>query len=437
MTRSAIPSRHTRTTWARACLALVLVALSCLAACDSGGSGQVVHVLGTWTGGEETSFRAMVAPFERRTGITVDYQGSADSDTILADRVSNGTPPDLAVLSSPGKLVQYARAGRLAPLDGALDLPGMNRQYGADWVRLGAVDGKQYAVIVKASMKSLLWYSPKALAAHGWTPPATWDQLTTLNRLIAGTGVPPWCIGLESSSTSGWPGTDWIEDIVLAQSGPAVYDQWTSGKLPWTSPPIRKAWQTWGDIVGSQGLVRGDSRGMLLTRFSAAGTPLFSRVPGCYFDHEGSFITSYYQSAVPHLTPGKDYDVAPFPAVDPAFAGGAEVAGDLLGMFHATPAARRLLAYLTTSEAQQIWAGRGGAISPNREVPAGVYPDALSRRLRELLIGARTVRFDASDLMPDAMQSSFQQAVLSYADNPARLNDLLSDLDRVRLTVYA
>ncbi|MFE2412948.1 ABC transporter substrate-binding protein [Kitasatospora sp. NPDC059408] len=423
--------------WARAALALLLVALAGPIACSGGRSGPVVHVLGTWTGSERDSFLAMVAPFEQRTGIKVDYQGSRDSDTVLADRVGNGTPPDLAVLSSPGKLVQYARAGRLAPLDGALDLPGMAAQYGESWVRLGAVDGKQYAVFVKATVKSLIWYSPKALATHGWTPPGSWDQLNTLDRQIAGSGVPPWCVGLESSSASGWPGTDWLEDIVLAQSGPDVYDQWASGALAWNSPAIKRAWQTWGDVVAAKGMVRGDARGMLLTGFAGSGGSLFGPQPGCYFEHAASFITDYYRQDDPRLKAGEDYDFARFPAIDEGFKGTEEVAGDLLGMFHATPAAQQLAAYLTTPEAQRIWVARGGALSPNRQVPATVYPDALSRRLGQLLVDARAVRFDASDLMPDAMQSAFYRAVLAYANDPSQLDALLADLDRVRAAVHA
>ncbi|MFJ9842380.1 ABC transporter substrate-binding protein [Kitasatospora sp. NPDC101155] len=437
MTRPSFLARCGRQVWARGGLALLLVALCGVAACGTGGSGPVVHVLGTWTGSEQDAFLAMVAPFERQTGIKVDYQGSRDSDTVLADRVGNGTPPDLAVLASPGKLVQYARAGRLAPLDDALDLPGMTKQYGSSWVQLGAVDGKQYAVFVKASVKSLIWYSPKALAAHGWTPPDSWDRLNALDRLIAGSGVSPWCVGLESSSASGWPGTDWLEDIVLAQSGPDVYDQWATGKLAWNSPQIKRAWQTWGDVIGTKGLVRGDARGMLLTNFGASGASLFNATPGCYFEHAASFITGYYQQTDPRLKAGEDFDFTRFPIIDQAFGGTEEVAGDLLGMFHSTAAARQLIAYLTTPEAQRIWVARGGALSPNREVPGTAYPDALSRRLGQLLVDARTVRFDASDLMPDAMQSAFYQAVLSFANDPSQLDTVLSDLERVRTNVYA
>jgi len=33
--------------------------------------------------------------------------------------------------------------------------------------------------------------------------------------------------------------------IVLRQAGPSVYDQWYQGKIKWSSPEIKKAWQTW------------------------------------------------------------------------------------------------------------------------------------------------------------------------------------------------
>ncbi|GAA1250910.1 ABC transporter substrate-binding protein [Kitasatospora nipponensis] len=428
---------------ARAALALLLVALSALTACGGSGSGPVVHILGTWTGDEQKSFLAVVAPFERRTGIRVDYQGSPDAATVLADRVASGSPPDLAVLSSPGQLAPYARAGRLTPLDGVLDRAALNAQYSPSWLQLGAVDGRQFAVVVKASLKSLLWYSPRALAAHGWTPPATWDQLTATDRQITAAGGTPWCVGLEASSASGWPGTDWLEDIVLAQSGPDVYDQWVAGKLAWTSAPIRLAWQTWGAVVAAAGQVRGGPRGMLQTSFGAGGGYLLADRPACYFDHEASFITGYYrrstpQGGAPGAPPpkaGQDFAFSRFPTITPAFSGDEEIGGDLLGLFHDTPAARQLLDYLTAPEAQGSWVSRGGTLSPNRQVPATAYPDDLTHQLGQLLADAPAVRFDASDLMPDALRDAFYQAVLAYVSDPSQLDTLLTDLDRVRATV--
>ena len=111
-------------------------------------------------------------------------------------------------------------------------------------------------------------------------------------------------------------------------------------------------------------------------------------------------------------------------------------AGDLFGMFNDTPQARALMQYLGTAEAQSIWVERGGALSPNRNVALDDYPDDLSRQAAELLTTAETVRFDGSDLMPEAMNNAFFGAILAYIQNPGDLDNILAGLDEVQAEAY-
>ena len=97
----------------------------------------------------------------------------------------------------------------------------------------------------------------------------------------------PWCLGVESGAASGWPGTDWIEDIVLRQAGPDVYQQWYQGKVKWTDAAIKTAWTTFGDVVKNS---FGGSATVNSTNFANAGDPLFKTPPGCMFLHQASFI---------------------------------------------------------------------------------------------------------------------------------------------------
>lgn len=68
-----------------------------------------------------------------------------------------------------------------------------------------------FAIIVKAALKSIIWYDPRKLPPRALallkSPHVTWGQLTGLTASLAAGGTPPWCIGLEDSSSSGWPGT--------------------------------------------------------------------------------------------------------------------------------------------------------------------------------------------------------------------------------------
>src|SRR4029079_7907284 len=109
-----------------------------------------------------------------------------------------------------------------------------------------APDGKLAGVFTKGAVKGLIWYNTK-----NWTgdPPKTWDELNTKARAAATGDTKEWCIGVESGGDSGWPGTDWIEDFVIRQSGTKVYDDWAAGKQKWTSPEIKKAFAAVAEAV--------------------------------------------------------------------------------------------------------------------------------------------------------------------------------------------
>ncbi len=438
----------------RLLLTLVLLSAGGLAGCGSSPGAETVTVLGSWTGNEEDGFLAMVSGFEKATGIQVSYTGTRDADAVLATDMKDGSPPDLAVLARPGELRQDAKAGTLVPIDGALNTQKMTAQYGPGWLDLMRAPGASgtshyYAIIVKAALKSVIWYDPATLPAPNrvllTSPALTWNQLTTLAQTLRASGTAPWCMGMQDGSSSGWPGTDWIEDIVLHQSGAQAYDRWVAGTLPWTSAPIRQAWQAFGQLADVPGVVHGGTGSVLVTGYGQAGQPMFTSPPGCFLDHEGSFITAFYTGdrlaqagAGAHPRPGADFDFVPFPPLTSAGQGTEEVAGDLLGMFRDSPAARKLIAYLTTPAAQEAWIRRpgSGAISVNRLVPLGDYPDTVSRGIAANLTQAASVRFDASDSMPQVMESAFNNAVLEYLDSPGQLNVILQGLEQVRKAAY-
>ncbi|MBV8542880.1 MAG: carbohydrate ABC transporter substrate-binding protein [Pseudonocardiales bacterium] len=398
-----------------------------LAACSTPDSAGSVSVLGSWTDGEQQSFEKVLKQFTLDTGVQVKYQGTRAVDEELASEMQNGTPPDIAILSNPGGLRQYLNSNKLHSLDDVTEKPERDA-YIKQWPevqRLGT--GSPYGVVVKVSLKSLIWYNPRQRPAP---EVRTWDQLVTLGETIARTGGRPWCMGMGSTPISGWPGTDWIEDILLHQFGTGIYQQWASGKLSWTSEQVKKAWREWGTITASAG-----SRSALLTDWTDAGRPMFTNPPGCYLDHQASFIMASYQNGrKDKLKPGADFDFFPFPA--DAAAGAFKVSGDMATMFNDTPQARQLIKYLATAEAQAIWPhSGGGGLSVNKKVNHDVYPDSVSKKIADTLTNATTLCYDAADLMPTTMRDAFRHAVLEYLSDPNQLDQLLDELDKVRLGI--
>ena len=403
-------------------VALLVLAAGCVTEAPQ-ATGESVTVLGSWEGPELDSFEAMVRPFERRTGIKVLYTATRDLRGVIDRGLAAGDPPDVAGLPGPGVMRDLARSGALKDLAGVIDLGTYKRETAPAFVDLGTVDDRLVGVFIKGTVKGLIWYDP---ATYRLGSPSTWSELGQLSVQASGTAQRTWCMGLQSGGSSGWPGTDWIEDFLLRQSGPEAYDAWVGGKLAWTSNEVRQAFLSYGRIV-ADGAVYGGRRAALNTYFADAGDPLLSHPPGCLFLHQASFMTSFLDAAA---SPPPTYDFFPFPDIDPRYAGSLVVAGDLLGLLEPTPAARRFVAYLVTSEAQAIWVGRGGALSGNLDVHA--YPNDIARREAALLSAARIARFDASDAMPSDLSAAFLQAVLDFTADQSRLEAILGQLEALR-----
>jgi alpha-glucoside transport system substrate-binding protein len=422
-----------KSSWRRVA-AVVGVAALVVAACggsNSSGAGASVSVIGTWGGDEQKAFLAMVAPWETQTGNKVKYTGTRDINTVLTTGVASGVLPDLAGLPGPGQMNEFAKSGALKPLDAVLDVATYKAETAPALVTLGTVDGKLSGVFIKAAVKGLIWYNPK-LHDYSAAPPATWDDLKSQATANKGNATAIWCLRLGSGAASGWPGTDWIEDLVLRQAGPDVYNSWWAGKTKWTDPAIKTAFQTYlTDVVAN---IQDPTEAVDPTKdFSGGGDPLFASPPGCELFHQASFITGL--GGFKDKKAGTDYNFFPFPDVNTQFTGALEGAGDLFGMFHDTDAAKSLMKYLVTAPAQDIWVKAGGALSANKN--AASYPDDISKRSAAMLVNAKSFVFDASDLMPKAMNDAFWTAMLKVTKDPSSLDSVLADLDKTAATAYA
>ena len=434
-------------------VALFVVTMLVVAACSSddnaspggggsggsGGEGEqlggTISILAVYADAEQESFMAMIQPWADEHGVEIQYSSTRDINAQLTTQIAGGNPPDIAGLPGPGPMAQFARDGDLVPLTDVIDMDTYSSQYDSGWINAGTVDDQLVGIFTKVSVKGLIFYNPAAFEAAGYEVPEDFDGVNALVDQIAADGTPPWGIGLESGAASGWPGTDWIEDFVIRQSGPDVYDQWVAGELPWTSPEITSAFEAFGAWASDPEFVAGGPQQVINTAFGNGGDCLFSDPAECYLHHQASFITGFFEDNFPDVAvAGETYDFFPMPGIEFE---GVTTGGDLFGMFNDTPQARSLIEYLTTPEAQQIWVERGGAISPSKEVPVSAYPDETSQRFAEILQNAETTRFDASDLMPSAMNEAFFGAVLDYVQNPENLDSILADLDAVQADAYS
>jgi alpha-glucoside transport system substrate-binding protein len=405
-----------------------------LAAAGGKKIGGTLDFLGVWAGSELDSFTAVVKPFEDATGINVAFESTRDLNAVLTTRVNGGNPPDIASAPSSSLAASWAAEGKIIDLTPFMDMAQMKQDYAQSWIDLGTFNGKLVQVYAWSAVKGLIWYDPKVY--KGPNPPKTWDELMAWSKTTAASGTTPWCIGLESGAASGWPATDWIEDFVLRQSGTDVYNKWWQGTQAWTSPEIKQAWQAFGAIATDPTMVNGGPNSELTLNFGNGGDQLFKTPPGCYLHHQASFITSFFEQNTPGVKAGVDYNFFGFPDINAQFSGTYEVVGDSFAMYKDTPQARAFMKYIVSPEAQAIWVARGGKLGANKRVPLDAYPDALSKGAGAIMVGAKAVAFDASDQMPDAMNTAFWKATLDYVQSPDTLDSILQNLDSVQKDAY-
>jgi alpha-glucoside transport system substrate-binding protein len=398
--------------------------------------GGTVSVLAVWPAEEEESFRAMLQPLLDHTGIEVDYTATRDINAVLTTQVEGGNPPDIAGLPGPGQMRQFAQAGNLVALDDILDMEQVQADYDAGFLDQGLYEDQLYGFFLKATVKSLIWYNPPAFEAAGYEIPATWEELNALEDQIIADGAQPWCIGLESGAATGWPGTDWIEDIMLRTAGVETYDQWWRHEIPWTDDAVRNAWETWGMVVNDPEMIYGGQPYVLSTNFGEAPYPMFQDPPGCYLHRQASFITSFITDQFPDLQAGDDYNFFEFPPIDEQYGNPLLIAGDLMGLFNDTPQSRAVAQWLVTPQSQTIWAEAGGYLAPNKRVDPGVYPDQLTAQIADMLTQATAVRFDASDLMPNAVNNDFWSGIVDYVSQPDTLDSILEGIETTAADAY-
>jgi alpha-glucoside transport system substrate-binding protein len=401
--------------------------------------GGTVTIIGTWTGNELDSFNAVLKPFEDKTGISVQFEGTRDLAAILTTRVSAGDPPDLAAVPGPQLLNQFAQQNKLVDLGKVLDTNKLKSEYAKGWIDLGTVNGKLVEVFSWAAVKGLVWYNPKVFQAKGYTVPKTWNDMMALQNKIKADGTTPWCMTVESGSASGWAGSDFHKEIALSQSGPDVYDKWWQGKQKWTSSQIKQAWTTFGQVLGpNDANVYGGANYIVNTNFGDVGNPMFgASPPKCNLINQASFITDFFVKANPSIKAGQDFNFFPLPDVNTKYAGAHVVAADAWSMFKDTPQTRALLQYLVTAEAQAIWVKRGGKLSPNNKTNPSDYPDDISRATAKILLDTKIAKYDAGDQMPPAMQAAYWSAILDFIKDQSKLDSILSNLDKVQASAYS
>jgi alpha-glucoside transport system substrate-binding protein len=364
------------------------------------------------------------------TDYDVEIESVGDFEEQFQIRAEGGTL-DVAAVPQPGAIPDLVDSGSIVALeDMGFDIDELNDTLGESFMALGEYQGKHYGLPTNINLKSMVWYPKDDFDAAGYQVPETWDDLIALSDQMVADGNTPWCVGFGSEGSTGWPATDWMEDIMLRTAGPEVYDQWYKHEIPFNSPEVLTAAQTFGEVMFKDGYVLGGASNTPDVLFDDAPGPMFNDPPGCWLHRQASFINANFPE---DAEAGVDYDWFPLPPIDQE---GTLYAGELTVVGSNRP---EVVDFLNRFIAEDVQCEMGGVqassrISPNVNVGPDCYANEILADASVILTDALTSgsgRFDASDLMPAEVGSgSFWTGMIEYMrGGPDNVEAVLDEIE--------
>ncbi|MBL6982535.1 MAG: extracellular solute-binding protein [Anaerolineales bacterium] len=391
--------------------------------------GTVVTMTGPFTDEDAVKFDNSVAAFEEASGIDVQYEGSKEFEAAIGIRVEAGDPPDIVDFPQPGLLATFVAQGEVVDVSTFLPESSFDN-YIQSWWDMATMDSPDGPIVAgvwhRFFGKSQVWYPQEEFEAAGYEIPTTWDELVTLSDQIVADGDKPWCVGIESGAATGWPATDWMEEVMLRTTSLENYDKWVTGELPFSSPEVKNALSVL-DALWADEYVYGGQEAIVTTFFGDAPTPMFEDPPKCWLHKQGNFIVSFFPEGVEG---GKDYGFFYLPSIDDAYGKPYLVAGDLMAMFNDRPEVRAVMEFFTHGEALKEWMAAGGGLSPHKDASLDWYGDNIERGIAALVADATSVRFDGSDLMPGEVGAgSFWKGMTDFFAGVADMDTVMDEID--------
>jgi len=429
----------------RIALPALALALACVAltACSSGSGGApsgksgtadgIVKIEGPLVGTDATLLEKSWAGWEKANNIKIQYTGSANFQENIGGEAQQGNTPDLAIFEQPGLINDLAKLGYIRKLPSDVSST-VAATFPKAWAGYTTVDGTAYAAPLLAKLNGWVYYSPAAFEQLHITVPTTWDELLTLTgRLHTNLEKPPWCEGFASDSSTGAAGESWINDIVLREDGPVVYDQWVSHEIKFSDPIIQNALNQAGDILQNAPYVNAGFGGVSSINTTTSVQVAKALESGkCVMTLESSsFLDDLQTTGKGVVKIGPQAKIWAF--MLPSTKAGATpftVSGDFVAAFSNDSDTVKVQKYLASTAWAKSRMKLGGAISPAKTITPSDTPDLLLNSSVSLMQSPNaTIRFSASDLMPSVVgEGTFLSGMVDWI-NGTPTTKVLSTID--------
>ena len=363
--------------------------------------------------------------------IKIQYKTVNDPENyIIENKELNAS---VALIPNPQGVKNLAERGHLYKLnsltvDGSL----INTIYSDHLIDIVSKNNDIYAGWTRLFPNSLIWYDISKFEEYDDLNFKDFDSLISSTKKIADSGVTPWCANSESSASTGWIQTNWLEDIILSKNGPEVYDKWSQLSIQASNIKIFSSVKIIDDFIFYPNHIHNGPGSIISKEFRNLPKVLLDDRNSCFLSWSGHYFRFYIPDEYAY---GKDYGVIKLPKItlDNTVVG----IGDALVLIEDDQVAKNVISEILSSNFGEKWSSYPDTefISANKYFNREIINNELTQYEFDIVhasLQQDLFRYDASEVMARPIGSNllWKFFVNFIREGSESIVKLLNELDR-------
>jgi len=393
------------------------------ASCAKGSSALVIN---SYMSDEKpkAAFQAEVDAFMKANPgikVTVNTTAHEQFKTLLSSYLTAKEAPDVVTWFAGYRMQAFAAKGLLEPIGDVFPGGSIDKEFPPAFKGASSYQDKVY-FMPQSWYWWAVYYNKDVFAKIGVKElPKTWDDFMKVCEAAKKKGIAPVTIGAKDTWTTG----GWFDYVNAAVNGGQAHQKLTNGEIAYTDPSVKESFRIMADL---------SSKGYLLKNAASlswqeAVTPLVEGKAAMYL--MGQFV----MDSVP-ADKKASIDFFAFPMIkQTTYSVDTPTDGYMMpkSAKH-KEAAKKFLAYLAGKESQARFCGALGRLAANVNVPIA---DPITQKGADMVKGAALATQFYDRDAPEEMAAKGMNAIVDIWATPAKMDDILTNLDKERVRIYA
>jgi len=363
--------------------------------------------------------------------IKIQYKTVNDPENYIIN--NKDLNASIALIPNPQGVTNLAERGYLNKLNSLIvDDSLINKIYPNHLTEIVSINSDLYAGWARLIPNSLIWYDISKIENYGDINFQDFESLISSTKKIADSGVSPWCANSESSASTGWIQTNWLEDIILSKNGPEIYDRWSQLNIQASNIKIFSSVKIIDDFIFYPNHIHNGSESILNKEFRNLPKVLLDDNNSCFLSWSGHYFRYYIPE---DYTYGKDYGVIKLPKIN--IENSVVGIGDAVVLLKDNTISKNIISEILSSNFGEKWSSYPDTefISANKSFNREIINNELTLYEYDIVHSALSqdlFRYDASEIMARPIGSNllWKFFVDYIRKGTASLVELLNELDR-------